>query len=282
MISVCIPVYNYGAGPLVRELDRQAATLEEPIEILVYDDGSELEWKEQNRPLVDLNCVRYHELAENEGRGHIRNRMAREAGGQWLIFLDVDSRPGSDYLERYLQAKSPGVVVGGTRYGDRPPPDPALRLHWHYGRQRESIPPARRRPNDYCQFQSNNFLVPREVMLQHPFPDVAGYGHEDTLWGQLLEPTEVALRYIDNPVEHLGLETDGRFLEKQRTAVENLRQLKRLYPALRSRLTDIIGTYPRLSRLVAQLPKSPLRFALRHSYRLELLDLLKIGWYLNP
>ncbi len=282
VLSVCIPAYNYSVLPLVEELARQQWELKEAVEILVYDDASDTGWKVGNRPLRSRTGVRYTELPTNLGRARIRNRMAKDATGSHLLFLDADSRPGPDYLRTYLAARSSGVVVGGTRYAAVPPADPRFRLHWAYGRQRESIAPALRRPNDYTRFQSNNFMAPRQVMLEHPFPDVTGYGHEDTLWAQLLQPAGVGIAYLDNPVEHLGLEPTERFLHKQQQAVANLRELKRDHPQLRTRLTDFLARYPRLSRMAAHLPEGPLRYGLTRTYRLQLLDLLKIGWYLNP
>ena len=41
MLSICVPVYNYDARPLVAELLRQAESLAAGVEVLVYDDGSQ-------------------------------------------------------------------------------------------------------------------------------------------------------------------------------------------------------------------------------------------------
>ncbi|PPK85395.1 glycosyl transferase family 2 [Neolewinella xylanilytica] len=278
MLSVCIPVYHYDARPLANELRRQAIALDTPIEILVYDDASGTSWQCENRKLLDLPSVRYREMPENIGRAAIRNLMAREATGEHLIMLDVDSWPNPTLLENYAAHVSSEVVVGGTTYAIERPADPELFLHWHYGRRREALAPARRR-NRF--FQSNNFLVRREVMLANPFPDVDGYGHEDTLWGQLLVPAKITIQYIENPVVHLGLESNRVFLAKQKKAVENLRLLRKQHPTLRTRLTTFADRYPKFSTLSGYVPEEVLEKYVLETGNLKALDLLKLKWWIS-
>ncbi|RME04221.1 MAG: glycosyltransferase family 2 protein, partial [Bacteroidetes bacterium] len=45
MLSILIPIYNFNVVELVMELHRQATELDEPVEILAFDDGSEGKWK---------------------------------------------------------------------------------------------------------------------------------------------------------------------------------------------------------------------------------------------
>jgi glycosyltransferase involved in cell wall biosynthesis len=40
MLSICIPTYRYDVCPLVADLLQQAVTVNEAIEVLVYDDAS--------------------------------------------------------------------------------------------------------------------------------------------------------------------------------------------------------------------------------------------------
>ena len=278
MLSICIPVFNYDARALVQELSRQAAYLTQAIELLVYDDGSDQATRSLNVSLQSLPGVRYREMAENLGRSAIRNRMASDASGDLLLMLDVDCWPGEDFLVNYLQHTDSPVVVGGTRYAAEPPADPRLYLHWHYGRRRESKAPARRH---HPSFQSSNFMVKRDVMLAHPFPKLQGYGHEDTLWGQLLVPANIAVRYIDNPVTHLGLETDTEFLSKQRQAIESLKRLRKEHPTLRTRLTTFVDRYPKFTAFLAYLPEERLRKYVLEKGSLRALDLLKLKWWMH-
>ena len=282
MLSICVPVYNYDARPLVQELLRQAAQLSKAIEILVYEDGSAPAQQRINAPLADLPTVRYLPLAHNTGRASIRNRMAADAQYATLVMLDVDSAPNPNYLRNYLSRPPEAtVVVGGTSYPEQPPSNPDLYLHWHYGRYREALAPARRRPRPYLHFQSNNFRVDRRFFLDHPFPEVHSYGHEDTLWGQLLAPAGTRIEYIDNPVTHLGLDTTAVFLAKQRQAVETLKSLRQEHPTLTTRLTIFADRYPRLSQMAELLPEEWLTRYLERSHNLKALDMLKLKWWIT-
>ena len=282
MLSICVPVYNYDARPLVKELLRQAQSLETQVEVLVYEDGSDAAHRATNQALSALPQVRYRALSENTGRASIRNRMAREARHPTLIMLDVDSAPTPTYLANYLEHQPDAeVVVGGTSYFNAAPDDKELALHWHYGRRREVLAPARRRPRPYLHFQSNNFRVDRQFFLDHPFPEVHSYGHEDTLWGQLLAPAGTHIEYIDNPVTHLGLDATEVFINKQRQAVETLKDLRRQYPTLTTRLTTVADRYPRMSQLAELLPERWLLRALKRTHNLRILDLLKLKWWIT-
>ena len=278
MLSICIPVYNYDARPLVRELSRQAASVAEAIEILVYDDGSDVATRTLHGELDQLAEVRYREMPENIGRSAIRNRMAEDARGDRLLMLDVDCWPGENFLATYLEHADSPVVVGGTCYACDPPANPRHYLHWHYGRRRESKAPARRAQPS---FQSSNFLVQRSIMLAHPFPKLTGYGHEDTLWGQLLVPANVPVRYIDNPVTHLGLETDTEFLSKQKEAIESLKRLRKAHPTLRTRLTTFADRYPKFTSLLSYIPEEQLTKYVLEKGSLRALDLLKLKWWMH-
>lgn len=241
MLSVCIPVYQVDAGPLVSGLHDQATALDIPVEILCLDDASAIRWQELNRPLARLPLVRYEELPENLGRARIRNRLAREARFPYLLFLDSDARLiCSGFLERYVALlPTAGLWCGGGAYQKEPPGDPRLWLHWYYGRRVEQQPVEKRRLAPYRGFKTFNFLVPREVILRLPFDEsLRRYGHEDTLWGLMLEENGIPLRHLHNPLLHAGLEPVEEFLAKQRAAIEQLVVLEKKRPDLPVRLLE--------------------------------------------
>lgn len=290
MLSICLPVYRYDVRPLVAELLRQAEEFTGEVEILVYDDASpdDGDWgREELRKTVG---IRYVELSENLGRAAIRNKMAREASNKYLLMMDADGWPPEKFLwlwmyntgEREAMATSPSITVGGRHYSPSPPEDPALRLHWWYGTRRESPSQKQRIEMGALGFQSNNFRVERELMLQHPFPEThQGYGHEDTLWGQQLALAGFLIGHSNNPVIHLGLEPNHVFLRKQRQAIQNLTLLKQQSPHLRTRLIDLVERYPRLTSLAKYLPENWLIHYLTSRSRpgLLALDLLKLKWW---
>ncbi|MFL6230757.1 MAG: glycosyltransferase [Pyrinomonadaceae bacterium] len=113
--SIIVPTYQRHA-----QLARCLATLarldypRERCEVVVVDDGSE--------PGVDEVVEQFHErldlklLAQaNAGPAAARNRGARAARGEFLIFTDDDCLPAQDYL-RALAARlcaAPAALVGG-------------------------------------------------------------------------------------------------------------------------------------------------------------------------
>lgn len=109
-LSILIPTYDFVCYPLVLSLHGQAEALGIDYEILVAEDGS----KQQDRVVANLkinelpNC-RHLRRTENAGRAAIRNILADEAQGEWLLFLDSDAKVEKpDFLAAYLAAANEG------------------------------------------------------------------------------------------------------------------------------------------------------------------------------
>ena len=302
MLSVCIPVYRYDVRPLVAELLRQlaAARAETAVdtdgaEILVYDDASPADGDWGRAELRQTPGISYVELGQNLGRAAIRNKMAREAANEYVVMMDADGWPNPDFLHRYFfeaediernfgRSSTAVLVTGGRVYAAAPPADKRLHLHWWYGTKRESRSVARREADGWLGFQSNNFMVTRKLLLEHPFPaDFSGYGHEDTVWGQQFVSRNVVLYHEDNTVVHLGLEPNDVFLRKQREAVVNLQLLKKQSPHLRTRLIDLAESLPPTLTLARMVPERALLRHLTHGKKPNLyaLDLLKLRWWVE-
>ena len=253
MLNVCIPVYNYDIRPLVRSLHDQAALLDVPAEILVVDDASALPFQEMNREVSTLPFVRYEELTSNAGRSRIRNVLCHKAAYSFLIFMDCDSAPPDDqYLQRYLDvADEEAVVCGGRSYLPLPPGDDT-HLHWWYGSHREVRPASMRNNHPYQSFMTNNFMVPQSIMERIPFNEsINGYGHEDTLFGYELKQQKIPVRHIDNPLLHIGLQSEQEFLGKTREGISNLWKIYCLLgkPSGFARMVRVLATFNRLDRL---------------------------------
>ena len=291
MLSILIPVYRYDVRALVRELIRQAES--RPLadyEILVFDDGSPEDFRRLNRELSELDHVLYVEMARNLGRAGIRNYLAQQSIYPYLLFLDSDVYPEhDDFLDRYLRwLPTSSILCGGRSYAPEPPDNSKCYLHWHYGSQREVKSAEVRNHRPHFGFMSNNFLTPREIVLQQPFPSFfSGYGHEDTLWAHQLERAGVSILHLDNPARHLGLETTGDFIRKQRRAVENLQLVKARYPDLDTRLIQTVerleqfGSLSISHKVLQRMSRELLRQVYRIPPRLQALDLLKLKWYLD-
>jgi glycosyltransferase involved in cell wall biosynthesis len=223
MISVCIPVYNTDVRQLALSLNTQA--LDISAEIILVDDGSCQEYREVNRELRGQG-IHYYELEHNVGRARIRNRFTKHARYDHLLFLDCDSRIISDYfLSNYFEAMRdfPEKVICGGRIYSNEKPGLKYRLHWKYGRLRESRPVSIRRRHANRSFMTNNFLIPAHTLRSIPFNEkISGYGHEDSLFGYDLYRKGYETHHIDNPVLHDRLETNAAFLAKTEQAVRNL------------------------------------------------------------
>lgn len=288
MLSVLIPVYNWDVRALVSDLLAQARGLGIPFEIRLLDDASEEKWRAQNRIIAQWEGVYYAELTENTGRSAIRNRLGRMARYPWLLFIDCDSGMArTDYLQTYLSQMAPGwVLCGGTQYADSPPRDPVLLLRWRYGRAREQRSAARRSRNPWAHFATHHFVVPRDIFLQYPFDErLRGYGHEDTLFGRVLEQQGISIRHLDNPLLHLGLEPAPIFLEKTRQSVCNLIYLAQQGVQPRTRLGDIAfyiqrsGLAPLFSNLYRLFKPTLQKILSGNNPSLWALDCFKLGEY---
>jgi len=224
MISICIPVFNFDVRSLVRMLHGQIMESGTNAEIILIDDNSADGFKDFNRELAGLERVSYYELEKKAGRSRIRNLLAEKAGRDWLLFLDCDSGlPEPFFVQRYLEHIPCNAVVCGGRVYQEKLADSNYRLHWWYGRNREAKPAAKRAQSPYHSFMTNNFMAPRTVLLKIPFNEqLTGYGHEDTLFGYELMQHKIAVRHIDNPLLHIGLDTNREFLIKSREGVQNL------------------------------------------------------------
>lgn len=92
MISVIIPVYNVDVSLLKRCIDSITNNVKSRIEIIVVDDGSEAEFREQYKQYSDRNIQII--IKENGGVSSARNSGIECAQGDWVLFVDAD-----DWLE---------------------------------------------------------------------------------------------------------------------------------------------------------------------------------------
>ncbi len=222
MLSICIPVYNYDVRDLCHSLLAQADAGSIFTEIILLDDGSENNFREMNHSLLSER-VHYHQLTSNHGRGFARNYLASLARGEFLLFLDCDSKIiRNDFLKKYMENATADIICGGRLY-DREKPSKEYLLHWTYGIMVESKDAGERNKNPYVSFMTNNFLAARSVFNKISFTEkLKGYGHEDTMFGYHAKQNKITIRHIDNPVLHLQLEKNQNFISKSEEAVNNL------------------------------------------------------------
>ena len=241
-LSILIPLYNHNAVAFVKELYRQSAEAGILFEILILDDQSDAEYKAENAVLQTLPNVKVFNLPSKVGRSVARNFLASQARYDYCLFLDCDSEMVDDrYISRYLPyCQGENVVVcGGTAY--RPdPPDSQCLLRWTYGQRCEVRSAAERNKKPNTSFSAFNFLIPKALFSEIRFNELLrNYGHEDTLFGFELRKKGITVIHIDNPLYHVGIDTNKVYLEKTRQGVENLKLLTEQYDDRESLLRDI-------------------------------------------
>lgn len=259
-LSICIPVYNFDVRELVFDLKKEIEAEEIEAEIILIDDASKENFKETNKNLED-QVYHFDFLEKNIGRSRIRNRFLTFSTGEYLLFLDCDGKViGKNFLKNYIQfiQKNPqtGVIYGGrTVSGYFPDSDHYLR--WKFAVERENLSVESRIRNPYLSFQTNNFVIRKEILEKIGFnPEFQKYGYEDLLFAMDLKSDNIKIDHIDNPIFNNDLESNIVYLGKVEESVESLSHMLK-DEMLRSKLSEV-----KLVKLYNKLANSPLKFIL--------------------
>jgi glycosyltransferase involved in cell wall biosynthesis len=228
-ISLLIPVCNYDIVALVHSMKSVMGLVPELCEILIGDDASTPEFKEKFLSL-EGNGVRIISSEKNIGRAATRNKLALEASGDYLLFIDADmmlSGTAEAFLQKYISSMgSEQVICGGIAYSDSPPGDPDKLLRWKYGKWREQKKASERNKHCHTDFSTFNVLIAKSVFSKIRFyEELKQYGHEDTLLSYQLKNASIKILHIDNNLIHEGLESNQEFLDKIKLSIENLSML---------------------------------------------------------
>jgi len=228
-ISLLIPVCNYDIVALVHSMKSCLGKIPEFTEILIGDDGSGEDYRARYKSL-ESEGVRLIVSEQNIGRAAIRNRLALEAKGDFILFIDADTMvPGTAeaYILKWIPYMfSSRVVCGGVLYHESPPGDPDKILRWKYGRKREQEKASERNKHPYASFTTYNLLIDKTIFSKLRFnEDLKQYGHEDTLLSYQLKNAGIKILHIDNGLVHEGLESNHDFLNKTKLGIENLSML---------------------------------------------------------
>lgn len=227
MLSILIPVYNYSVYQLVIQLSEQAERTDVPYEILIADDASTSQKQTiENQKCSSLPHCRLHRFDHNKGRTYTRNFLAQQAQYEWVLFLDADVLPKSDtFLEKYIQQfNQADLIFGGTSYTVQKPNKKEI-LRWKYGKVREAKSLKERQENPYYSIISQAFLVRKTLFLQAN-QDLKNVYGMDSLFTENLKSLHADIKHIENPVIHLGLEDNRKFLEKTKKGLKSLIQFE--------------------------------------------------------
>lgn len=293
MLSILIPVYNYDCSELVRELLAQGERAEakgREFEIIVGDDASaEGRGVESVKKVCGENPhCRFIASNVNRGRAANRNNMAREAKGDYLLFIDCDALvTRADFLDKYFAQIDAGadVVVGGIEaVGTQTSPDVSLRFR--YEQSAAGIRSLEyRKANPYSHFSTFNVMVRRDVFTRIRFDEsCVEYGYEDTIFGLRLKQDGYKITHIDNPLVHNGLDTNRELLAKTEASLRNLHRFGRDVQnfshvgavALRLKRLNLDGAMATFHKIFAPIERANL---LSGSPSLFIFKLYKLGYF---
>ena len=256
-LSVLAPFYREDPSHLLRGLDAEASRLDGAVELITLDDGSGDDALAATVALAVSRLKspsRLIRLAANVGRAKARNRLADEARGEWLLFLDSDMAPDSQhFLGAYLdliETSAPPVVCGGFSLHQAPDhPDHAL--HRHMALKSDCLSAAERNLEPEKHVFTSNLLVRRDVFATVRFDeDFRGWGWEDVEWAMRVARGHPIL-HIDNPATHLGLEPAEVIAAKYEQSAANFARVVAEH-------LEVVESYPSY-RLAKALKRAPMR-----------------------
>ena len=291
-LSILIPTKDYVCTRLIKELVKQATAIQDLIfEVIVADDGSESkETIIENKIINQFPHCKYIIRETNVGRSSIRNFLASQAQYPQLLFLDSDVYlPTPLFLRQYIEIiDSASVVYGGT-INDNNKNKWKGNLRYKYEKTSESKHDLQhRRASPYRSFCTPNFLINKEVILNHPFDEsIKAYGYEDVILGRTLEQHGIIIQHIDNPILICEFEDNKTYLNKIKTALTTLfynqnkvQNHSQLVVAMnlikRLHLTDVVSSF----FLLAQ-NKIEKQLIYSKNPSLLLLKLYKVGFFIS-
>ena len=250
-VSILIPFFMDDPRPLMAALENEAP---EGVELIVCDDG---------RPDAALSSAVAAAIADlkmpaalivsrlNRGRSAARNRLAKSARGDWLLFLDADMAVTPGFLNRWLlsmENTGSDALFGGFAPVE---PDASTKVHAalaHAGDVHDALERSRIGAAAVC---SSNLAARREVLDAVPFDEAyQGWGWEDVDWA-LSASSRFRLAHIDNPAAHGGLESVPALLKKFARSGPNFARLLERHPEYAARPGARLALTVRRWRLAA-------------------------------
>ncbi len=249
MLSILIPTYNYAILALVKNVHQQCLEAQIPFEIICLDDQSDNDYQIENQVISTLpNCI-YNVNQTNVGRTRTRQRLAEQAKYDWLLFLDADVIPvTSAFIQHYIDAIQPNTVIFGGYQYEKESTDATKILRYRYGKEREEKYASERNKNPYTYVFSGNMLVPKSIFLNFNYQaNEKNYGM-DIYFGYQLYQQQISVLHLDNPILHLGLETNEVYFQKALQGVES-RKKYLLHEKGVDQMNPLVQAYAKLKKL---------------------------------
>ena len=294
-ISICIPIYNFDVRELVFDLKKEIKEKGIDAEIILIDDASENSFKIIHQELQN-EVKDFIFLEKNIGRSKIRNLFLQYSAGDYFLFLDCDGKIITpNFLEIYLKSLQKNskidVLYGGRTVGENLLNSKYI-LRWKFATERENLSVLMRNEKPYLSFQTNNFIIKREVFSKIKFnPEFENYGYEDLLFAMDLKSEHIKIHHIDNPIFNNDLETNEIYLKKAEESVESLAKMLKT-ESLRPKISEIklVKAYNFLQKTYLSLIFQPLfsfmeekikKNLISNNPNLRNLDLYKLGLLLR-
>ncbi|RZJ45739.1 MAG: glycosyltransferase family 2 protein, partial [Chryseobacterium sp.] len=241
-LSICIPVFNFDVRKLVDDLKKEIERNSIDAEIILIDDASNDHFKTINEEL-QKDVTHFIFLEKNIGRSKIRNLFLEYVKGEYLLFLDCDGKiTNSNFLKIYtetLQQDTKTTVLYGGRMVVKNLDDKKYILRWKFAVERENLTLSKRDEKPYLSFQTNNFIIKKEILNKVKFnSEFENYGYEDLLFAMDLKSEHITINHIDNPIFNDDLESNEVYLAKVEESVESLAKMLKM-DSLRLKISEI-------------------------------------------
>ena len=164
----------------------------------------------------------------NSGRAVIRNFLAQQAQYEYCLFLDSDRNiNNNNFIQNYIGLTDISIACGGLHIPDDDS-QYANNIRYCMERKYEKHNTAKeRQTKPYNNFNTSNFIVKREIILNIPFDTrFRKYGYEDVFWGKQLKEQNIPILHIDNPILLDDLETNPEFISKMEEGMDTLYTFK--------------------------------------------------------
>jgi len=255
VVSILIPFLQDDPTRLLAALDSEGPALDGAAEVVLLDDGSGDETLAGAVATVVGRLslpARLVVSPSNLGRAKGRNRLAGEARGRWLLFLDSDMLPDSPhFLHAYLELieqSAPAVAFGGFSL-DQAPARGEHALHRYMALASDCAPAEVRRLEPEKHVFTSNLLVRRDVFDAERFDDgFTGWGWEDVEWAMRVVQSH-PITHLDNPATHLGLDPAPVLIAKFEQSAANFARVVASH-------REVVAHYPsyRAARLLKTVP----------------------------
>jgi glycosyltransferase involved in cell wall biosynthesis len=224
--------------------------LPEDGEIIVGNDKSTSpEAIKAFQRIAAMKQCRVFEPTENLGRARIRNKLFELSLGEWVLFIDADTKVDNpDFISNYLKATEEyqaDAFCGGMKNTKECPK--GCELRWTYETQTSRrLTKEYRQQHPYESLTAANIMLSRAAFVQTGFlEEIVEYGYEDVILIQQLKHLGKSIHHIYNPLIHLDIDNNKRFLAKTRQALRTLHSLSEdLWPE-----TELTRSYKKLRKL---------------------------------